>query len=560
MELAFVVHAVRRYLWVVILCATLGALPGLLNARSASRYSSEAAMLLPPEDEIPGAPTERDRYLTGQLSVLSSESMAERVQDRLAEPLSIDEILSSVEFTQVAGSDVVVVSVSAGAPATAQAIANAYVDAYLEQLQDQVSAAVAPQREQLQARIEGLEGSLADIDTQLLQAMLPFLEAQPLPGSDSYPPIPSLEQVAPALTSSKAVLLSELAVVTTQLADLEVTTRDEIAGAAIQTATSPIPTVVESSRRLAIGGFVAGAFLGALVAVLLARISPRVAGDFEVEEILGDQLFGEMPRVRTFRTSLRAAFGALPDDVATFTNDICVRIGSNARDDVALTVMVAGTRRRAGTSTLAAAIAARFAMNGANVLLLDADLRHPQLSTLRFDAGDNSVSSDSASFDAPRTPTAEGQPSSPSLLGPIRSTPLGGVRIARFNNTSAAAPMRRQSAVDLLEFASSMAEVVVIDGGPLLESATTIQLGRATATLVLAIPRHETARSLAAVAKELRNRSVLAVWTPSRRKLLALASRAGDVAPTVDSSDDQDSSAAARPNSDAPTPAGKIKL
>ena len=186
MELAFVVHAVRRYLWVVILCATLGALPGLLNARSASRYSSEAAMLLPPEDEIPGAPTERDRYLTGQLSVLSSESMAERVQDRLDEPLSIDEILSSVEFTQVAGSDVVVISVSAGAPATAQAIANAYVDAYLEQLQDQVSAAVAPQREQLQARIEGLEGSLADIDTQLLQAMLPFLEAQPLPGSDSY--------------------------------------------------------------------------------------------------------------------------------------------------------------------------------------------------------------------------------------------------------------------------------------------------------------------------------------------------------------------------------------
>jgi Mrp family chromosome partitioning ATPase len=247
-----------------------------------------------------------------------------------------------------------------------------------------------------------------------------------------------------------------------------------------------------------------------LLAVLLARLSPRVMGDFEVEDILGQQMVGEMARVREFRASPRAAFGNLPTDVMAVTNELCVRIESSADDDTSLTVVVVGSRRRAGTSTLAASIAARFAMNGLQVLLIDADRRHPQLSSFEF-----------ATSERPDEREARKQLDRSGPLGAVKSTPLPRLSVASVRAFEGAGPMRRQDVIDLLDAGTSIAQVVVVDGGPLLASASTVQLTRVASAIVLAVPHRESVRSLAELAKELRDRTVFAVWTPSRRGFAA---------------------------------------
>ena len=87
MELPFLLSAMRRYIWVVVLGAVLGAIPGVALALTASEFYESRAVLLiaPPTDARSLAPvaTDPDRYLAGELSVL--ESYSDQVAERIDE-------------------------------------------------------------------------------------------------------------------------------------------------------------------------------------------------------------------------------------------------------------------------------------------------------------------------------------------------------------------------------------------------------------------------------------------------------------------------------------------
>ena len=205
MELAFLTKAVRRYWWVIALVAVIGAIPGLLvSGRGGGDYESRAVLLVAPPSQsalqvsFAGDP---DRYVAGQLSVLRSEGMAQRAAEILDDGSTAATWPMPVRFEQAPLTDVVSIVAATADPEQSQAIADAYVEAYLAQLNSQLTASQTPELERLEEQIAEVVAQIDDVDARLEAVMAPLLDRNP---------IPSPEQVAPALVSEKTLLLNEV--------------------------------------------------------------------------------------------------------------------------------------------------------------------------------------------------------------------------------------------------------------------------------------------------------------------------------------------------------------
>ncbi len=118
---------------------------------------------------------------------------------------------------------------------------------------------------------------------------------------------------------------------------------------------------------------------GVAVATFLARSSRRVLDVEEASELLGLPFAGSLPRARALRTGALDRLPELPDEFARSINELCVQAEVHGRLDEPLTVLVTGSQRIAGTTTVAAAMAARFGELGARVVLVDLDFDRPDL-------------------------------------------------------------------------------------------------------------------------------------------------------------------------------------
>ena len=134
--------AVRRYYWIVILGAVLGAGLGLfLGGGGADQYESRAVLLVSPPTQsraVFNVSDVADRYVTGQLSVLASQGLAAEVAETLGDDTTIEEVAGAVSFEREPLTDVVHVLARSPDPERAQAIGDAYVTAYMNALQSQL--------------------------------------------------------------------------------------------------------------------------------------------------------------------------------------------------------------------------------------------------------------------------------------------------------------------------------------------------------------------------------------------------------------------------------------
>jgi Mrp family chromosome partitioning ATPase len=509
MELAFVMNALRRYWWIVLVVGALGAGAGLVaGRRDADRYESVAVLLVaPPQGQ--GAQVsfanDPDRYVIGQLSVLRSEELVERVAEQVDASPTV--VRSSTVITHEPKTDIVEIAASSADPGEATAIASAYVEAYFEALDERTSTIRQPQIDELEAQLADLETLIAAVDTDIANRMQPYL---PSSGSANFAQLPDVAMVAPDLTSKKELLLSQYQQVLatrSELIRLDIDDRSLITSQVVQSATTPLAPVVGQGGMLMIMGAVGGLFLGMVAAVIVGRLS-RIALDVrEIEAVLDEAIVGEFPVVRAFAKNRRAPVEALPTRVASFVDMLAVRAEGHAPAAGAFTVAVVGTERSAGSSTLAGALANRFAMNGARVLLVDADARDSELTRL-FAAGRPGI---------PALIASGGDPTS----GALAPTAVAGLLVVGTGDTLARRSLRRQTVPDLISTASAQAHVVVFDCGPLLETAAAVQLAHMVDTVVLAVPeRRLLTRTLVTIGNQLRDRrgSLLPVLMPARRR------------------------------------------
>lgn len=509
MELAFVMNALRRYWWVMLMLGVLGGLGGMLAGRQGSEQYESAAVLLvaPPQSAASPASftNDPDRYVIGQLSVLRSEELLERVADQVdAAPAAVR---ASTVITHEPKTDIVGIAARSTDPSEAQAIAGAYVDAYFATLEEKVSTTRQPQIDELNTQLVNLEAAITSIDSEIAGRMEQYL---PSPGSGDFAQLPDIEMVAPELVSKRELLQSQydqILVTRTELIRLDIANQSLITSQVVQSATLPLTPLAGQGSLLVVLGAFGGLFLGMIAAVIVGRLS-RIALDVrEIEAVLKESIVGEFPVVRTFAKNRRAPVESLPPRVAAFADMLAVRAEGSAPSVGALTVAVVGTERSAGSTTLAGALANRFAMNGARVLLVDADTRDSELTRL-FAAGRPGI---------PALIASGGDPES----GALSPTAVAGLLVVGTGDTLARRSLRRQSVPDLISTTSAHAHVVVFDCGPLLETAAAVQLAHIVDTVVLAVPeRRLYTRTLVTIGNQLRDRrgTLLPVLMPARRR------------------------------------------
>lgn len=482
MELPFLLSAMRRYIWVVVLGAVLGAIPGVALALTASEFYESRAVLLiaPPTDARSLAPvaTDPDRYLAGELSVLESYSdqVAERIDDASARGVG-----DSVSFEQQPDTDVVVVVARADTAKGAQEIAQTYVDVYFEGLRAQLASVLAPELAELESQTAEVQEQLSAVDARIAQALAPYVDRAA---------VPTVEQVAPALASEKELLVARYNELSAARSELGAGLRSS--SRVVRDATLPTEPTASSGRTSVLIGSIAGAFLGTVIAVVLARFSRNVLDDEQAEEILGQPVVGAMP-LRPEIDSDPASLLAVPDQrAATFLSMLAVRVEAAAGADDALSVLVASTGAGSGASTLAASLARQIAASGPRVLLVDADRRHPELGLLAT-RGSRRGGRDFATL-APN----------------LQVCTLGDLIPGRSEHDTT----RMFDATAVLSKATAEADVVIFDGGALMDSASTVQLSRACNLTVLALAAHLPVKQLVIAADELAERRVLPVWMP----------------------------------------------
>jgi succinoglycan biosynthesis transport protein ExoP len=179
-------------------------------------------------------------------------------------------------------------------------------------------------------------------------------------------------------------------------------------------------------------------------------------------------------------------------------HELCVRAEASELAGRSLVVAVAGADESAGTTTTALAMAVRFAEAGSDVLLVDMDIRTPDLTESVGEALSG------VRYLATPEPDAEGRRPSrsrPPLIGSV----LPGVRFAGQGDPGSRRPLRRDEVGRLLDHSAEYAAVTVIDAGVLMDAASSVQLAQTADALVLTVPLARQRRSaLRVCARQLR--------------------------------------------------------
>lgn len=518
MDFGFLFKSIKRAWFTFTALVLLGAVLGYsLASRGGGMYESNAVLLVSPPSESRvqvSFTNDPDRYVLGQLSVLRSATTAEQVANSLGDGETADGIQRMTKFVHSPKTDIVTVTVSTPDAERSRRIADAYLKNYFDILKGQVVDTRASDIEGLDAQLADINTQLAAVDQQLADAMKPYLPKAATLGNGSYAPIPAVEQVAPELVTRRETLLSEynqVIATKTSLQELEVNNRLRVTSEVVQQATLPDAPTSESAMLLTIVGAIAGAFVGLLVVAVLARMSSVALDEEDVDQLLGRAPVGEFPSTRVYGKDRRNVIGALPERSKAFAEALAVQAEASAPGDATFTVLVAGAERSAGTTTLAGALARQFAVQGSRVVLVDADARDSELSRL-FGAGRAGIPA-----------LLAGTSGAARNIEALSPTPVPNLSVLSIGAKAMGNVLTRRNVPTILDRTAELAHVVVVDGGPLLDSASTVQLTQMADVVVLAMPVDRThTRTLTTIAARLQGRrgELLPVFVPASRRRL----------------------------------------
>ncbi len=484
MELSFVIVALRRRLWLVALGALLGLVAALaLTAGKPAEYQAVAELLIQPRTSATGlaSSNDPDRFIAGEVASLKGASFAEKVAKQVP---GTDRLLlaNAVQIEQTAKTDVVRIVVRLATAEQAQQVANAYATIYIADSEKLGNA--------------GYETEIAEIDKQLqqLSSRINEIEVERAKIPPNSPNVAERTRDAELFqqTSSYRAQYAQLLSTQTNLRySSTLKSRSEV----LQLAPLPVEPVPSSRSTLAVAGGFLGLMLGAVSAVAWANSSRRLLDIVQVEEVLGVQAVGTVPTDRALAENPKAAFEGLPDSTAAVIDQLCVRAEASAQGETdALTIAVVGTQRGAGATTVALGMAGRFARNGARTVVIDADLADPVISrsfAALDDAGIPGLLARLAAARKDPVPPGAPQPVAPDSMPSRVFTPtsLLDVRVLGVGAPTKARSLHRTN-VDLVIDAAARGgvDVVIIDGGPLLDAASTVRLCQVVDVVVLVVP------------------------------------------------------------------------
>ncbi len=463
MELSFVISALKKRFWIIALFAIAGFLLGLTLAPSDISYQAESKLVV---RQPVGDSQNSERYIATELNVIESSRFVRETAEQFPE-LEFDDVAEAIEVEHDPETDIVSIIARHPVQNLPIPLANAYANAYIDSVQ---SGSLNP-TETEQIRIQ-LFGDPEDEESIGLIEQVEDINQE----IDSTVPsdVISLEVAAPDLEWERTRLTNEISVLQDRLNALEVPANSRVFDEAVRA----VP-ISSGSEIFIFGGLVAGSLLGLLTALSWARFSTKVLDEFSVGELLGTPVVAQLPHYRSLSKNILAAFRALPRSAVPVIDQLCVRSEAKAKNHNTLVVAVVGTQRGAGSSTLAMAMAERFATGGSSVVLVDGDVRDPKV-TEAFNGQRNGgipavLANDGALVDR------EGFSVFTKTMDP-RVSVLG------LGATTRLSTLKRDNVARVIEAASRKGQIVVVDAGPALDLASTIQAIRLADAVVLATP------------------------------------------------------------------------
>lgn len=510
MEWSFIVAAVRRRLRFVVLCALVGALPGLLTiSRSVDTFEATALVsIATPANGVAAA--QPDRFIQSQISLIGSSQNLSAAAKELGKGFNARNVGADLTIEQEPETDIVRITAKSGIPKNASAIANAVAESYLKTANARLEN--TPEIARLNARLVELTALRTSTSNAISDAMEPYIaRSANNPGGGI---IPDRTQIVPEQVSILEETNAEISRVSGALADLQNAAATADTNTLVERAVTPNAPSAGIGRLLVVAGVIIGGLGGVAVALVLAQLSSKVLDESAVAAALGTTVVGSFPRSRSLLDKPRAALTSTPGDARETLERLSVRAEAMADPDIdhALTIAVVGTRPGAGTTTLTLALARRLSQSGYSVVVVDGDLRTQTISET-FDASPHGGISAVLAAEV-RRPSKPVEYFTPTDLARVEV--LGTGRIQRRE------ALRRDAIGPILDAARDRGQIVLYDGGSLLGSALTLFAAKAADVIVLAVPIHDQDHeSLAEVADHLpseRSRVLAVATAPVRRR------------------------------------------
>jgi capsular polysaccharide biosynthesis protein len=511
MQLSYVLSAARRYWWVVVACALVGALVGYPSGKR-PEFMSRATFSV----TSPGASSgdAADRFVATQVSLLGSQEFLASVAKSLGPSFTARELSRVVTVAPRSGTNIIDALATTPDGARSKRITKQYLSTYVKTVDASSSGRTSDISTDFDLQLASLRSQLADVDAEIKQAMSPYLVGNQ--------PVPAVEQVRPDLASKKSLLVDAYDQVNaTKAAALNGSTSESVQ--VIEAGTDPIPIGQRSILKL--GVFTVAAFLaGLFLAVVLARMSRRVLDEEEITEITGKPVVGRLPNGLVRRPGDTKSF-EVPPEAALFAEELCTRVEGATRRGHSLRIIVAGSEHVAHSSVLAASMAYAFGRWGLNVAYIDADPHSdavvPSPMTERITGtellervaanaqeagglakpawifGTIGNSSRDAGIDAPPVRA---------LLdsNKKRSTEATQLTVIDMSSTSDAVALRRNGPDEVLGSLENDHDVAIIGSGSMLDNPIANQFIPSVDAIVLVVPlRCQTRQRLRAIVQQL---------------------------------------------------------
>ncbi|MGH7487301.1 MAG: Wzz/FepE/Etk N-terminal domain-containing protein, partial [bacterium] len=321
MELRQYLDVLRRHKWFIIEAVVVVAIvAGALSSAKTPLYKATASVLLTPLDNTQQlnptaanpAAADQDRYVTGQINIIQSRSVADGATKSLS-GVTTNKITSALSVSQVSASNVVKIAATDADRNQARDIANAVAKAYSDNRRLSAIAGLQSAADDIQAKLGPLQAQIAAYDAQIgdgstIPGASSTLVSPVKPGSTTAPtqPAPQVPGDTGSLggaSSTQEALKAARYAAAVQYETLFARQQELVTDVSLQRgdaeliaqADTPLTPVSPHPKRDAALGGILGLLLAGGISLLREQLDDRVRSVEEIERLTGLPVLARLP-------------------------------------------------------------------------------------------------------------------------------------------------------------------------------------------------------------------------------------------------------------------------
>jgi polysaccharide biosynthesis transport protein len=371
MTLPEILKAVRQWWWILVICPLIAAGTAFgVSSLITPMYEAESTVII--EHQLAGGTldlqsiqaAERRTQTFSQL--ISTRSVIEPVIEELGLDETVDEVRSNLSASHATNTQLITISYQDPDPDHAAEVANAIGEqfsAYIQQIQQPVLGIADGDVDEiivsLDAQIEGVETSIATLQ-----------QGDGPETAEEEERIAGLEAVLSQLQQSRDAIQN-----IGEVADFDASVGSQVY--VVEPASTPDdPVSPRTILNVALAG-VLGILLGGGLVVVASWLDDNVKTEDDIREILDRPVIGTIP-VERLRTQMEDVHSG-----QSMAGELFRSVRTNLQftmvDRSVKSIVVTSLNPGEGKTTMAANLAIVLAQGGQRVILVDADMRRPNV-------------------------------------------------------------------------------------------------------------------------------------------------------------------------------------